>query len=129
PLDVPEPKAPVDASVQRDITVVVDAADRCPRYLGRVARVTMGDSPAWLAQRLVKAGMRPISNVVDVTNYVLLQRNQPLHAFDLDRLDGRGILVRLARAGEHITTLHGGDRALSDEDLLLCDAAGRPPAS
>ena len=66
--------------------MVVEDAVRCPRYLGRVARVTMGESPAWMAQRLVKAGMRPISNVVDVTNYVLLERNQPLHAFDLARL-------------------------------------------
>ena len=72
-----------DAAVANDITVVIEAPDRCPRYLGRVARVTMGESPAWMAQRLVKAGMRPISNVVDVTNYVLLERNQPLHAFDL----------------------------------------------
>ena len=75
----------------------IDAPDRCPRYLGRVAQVTMGPSPPWMAQRLVKAGMRPISNVVDVTNYVLLERNQPLHAFDLARLGGRGILVRRRR--------------------------------
>src|SRR5262249_33963610 len=129
PLSVPEPHAPTDPGVADDITVVIEAPDRCPRYLGRVARVTMGHAPEWMARRLVKAGMRPISNVVDVTNYVLLERNQPLHAFDLERLGGRGIIVRLARAGEHITTLHGGDRALSDEDLLLCDAAGRPPAS
>src|SRR5262249_23429143 len=128
PLAVPEPNAPTDPGVVSDITVRIDAAARCPRYLGRVARVTMGSSPAWMAQRLVKAGMRPISTVVDVTNYVLLERNQPLHAFDLDRLDGRGILVRLARAGEHITTLDGVDRALSDEDLLICDAAGAPQA-
>ena len=128
PLEAPQPSAPTDPDVVSDITVGIDAPDRCPRYLGRVARVTMGPSPAWMAQRLVKAGMRPISNVVDVTNYVLLERNQPLHAFDLDRLDGRGILVRLARAGEHITTLDGVDRVLSDEDLLICDAAGAPQA-
>jgi phenylalanyl-tRNA synthetase beta chain len=128
PLDVPEPAAPTESDVTSDITVRIDAPGRCPRYLGRAARVTMGASPPWMAQRLVKAGMRPISNVVDVTNYVLLERNQPLHAFDLDRLDGHGILVRLARAGEHITTLDGVDRELTDEDLLICDAAGAPQA-
>jgi phenylalanyl-tRNA synthetase beta chain len=128
PLHVPEANAPTDPAVRSDITVRVDAPDRCPRYLGRVAQVTMGPSPSWMAQRLVKAGMRPISNVVDVTNYVLLERNQPLHAFDLGRLGGRGILVRLADPGEHITTLDGVDRALDEEDLLICDAAGAPQA-
>ncbi|HEY4396658.1 MAG TPA: phenylalanine--tRNA ligase subunit beta, partial [Acidimicrobiia bacterium] len=128
PLHVPDAHAPTDPEIRADITVRVDAPDRCPRYLARVARVTMGPSPAWMAQRLVKAGMRPISNVVDVTNYVLLERNQPLHAFDLGRLEGRGILVRLAEHGEHITTLDGVDRALTDEDLLICDAAGAPQA-
>ena len=128
PLQVPEADAPTDSAVRSDITVRVDAPDRCPRYLGRVAQVTMGPSPSWMAQRLVKAGMRPISNVVDVTNYVLLERNQPLHAFDLGRLGGRGILVRLAERGEHITTLDGVDRALNEEDLLICDAAGAPQA-
>jgi phenylalanyl-tRNA synthetase beta chain len=128
PLQLPEPHAPTDTTVGSDITVRVDAPDRCPRYLGRVAQVTMGPSPSWMAQRLVKAGMRPISNVVDVTNYVLLERNQPLHAFDLGCLAGRGILVRLAEPGEHITTLDGVDRALTNEDLLICDAAGAPQA-
>ncbi len=128
PLQVPEAHAATDPAVRSDITVRVDAPDRCPRYLGRVAQVTMGPSPSWMAQRLVKAGMRPISNVVDVTNYVLLERNQPLHAFDLGRLAGRGILVRLAERGEHITTLDGVDRGLTEEDLLICDAEGAPQA-
>jgi phenylalanyl-tRNA synthetase beta chain len=128
PLHVPESTAPTDAGVRSEITVRIEAPDRCPRYLGRVAEVTMGSSPAWLAQRLVKAGMRPISNVVDVTNYVLLERNQPLHAFDLDRLGGRGILVRLAKRGERITTLDGVERALEGDDLLICDATGAPQA-
>jgi phenylalanyl-tRNA synthetase beta chain len=125
---VPEPVVPTDAAVANAITVVVDDTARCPRYLGRVARVTMGASPAWMAQRLVKAGMRPISNVVDVTNYVLLERNQPLHAFDLSHLVGRGIVVRLADDGETITTLDGVERALTHEDLLICDAARAPQA-
>ena len=128
PLRVPEPHAPTDPAVVSDITVRVDAPDRCPRYLGRAAGVTLGPSPSWMAQRLVKAGMRPISNVVDVTNYVLLERNQPLHAFDLGRLAGRGILVRLAERGEHIATLDGVDRVLTEEDLLICDADGAPQA-
>jgi phenylalanyl-tRNA synthetase beta chain len=128
PLVVPEPSAPTAAGVASDISVRIDAPDRCPRYLGRAARVTPGPSPAWMAERLVKAGMRPISNVVDVTNYVLLERNQPLHAFDLTRLGGRGILVRLARAGERMTTLDGVERALAPEDLLICDVESTPQA-
>ena len=76
--------------------VVVDAPDRCPRFVALVAGVTMGASPDWMQRRLALAGMRPISNVVDVTNYVMLERCRPLHAFDLGRLAGRGIVVRLA---------------------------------
>jgi phenylalanyl-tRNA synthetase beta chain len=125
---VPEPQVTTDAEVANDITVTVEDSERCPRYLGRVARVAMGQSPAWMAQRLVKAGMRPISNVVDVTNYVLLERNQPLHAFDLSRLAGRGIVVRLAGDGERMTTLDGTDRELTAEDLLICDAERAPQA-
>ena len=125
---LPDPIALADGSVRSDITVLVDDAARCPRYLGRVARVTMGPSPAWMAQRLVKAGMRPISNVVDVTNYVLLERNQPLHTFDLSRLAGRGIVVRLANEGETMTTLDDVERTLTGEDLLICDAERAPQA-
>src|SRR6478609_12230398 len=125
---LPDPIALADGAVRSDISVVVDDAARCPRYLGRVARVTMGPSPAWMAQRLVKAGMRPISNVVDVTNYVLLERNQPLHAFDLSRLAGRGIVVRLADEGETMSTLDDVERTLTGEDLLICDAERAPQA-
>jgi phenylalanyl-tRNA synthetase beta chain len=127
-LVVPEPIALADASVSSDVRVEIEDERRCPRYLARVARVTMGESPAWMTQRLVKAGMRPISNVVDVTNYVLLERNQPLHAFDLSRLGGRGIVVRLARDGETMTTLDDVERTLSGEDLLICDADRSPQA-
>lgn len=128
PFHVPDPDVPTDPDAHRPITVTVEAPDRCPRYLARIATVTLGDSPAWMQQRLIKAGMRPISNVVDVTNYVLLERNQPLHAFDLDQLAGPGIVVRLAEPGEHLSTLDGVDRTLEAEDLLICDADRVPQA-
>ncbi len=102
--------------------VVVEAPDRCPRFVALAARVTMGESPDWMKRRLTLAGMRPISNVVDVTNYVMLERCRPLHAFDLGRLAGRGIVVRLAADGEKMTTLDGVERTLTGADLLICDA-------
>lgn len=123
----PGAPAPVGAG-SPSVTVVVEEPARCPRYVARVATVSMGPSPAWMARRLVQAGMRPISNVVDVTNYVLLERGQPLHAFDLERLGGRGVVVRAASEGERITTLDGVERALSVDDLLICDAEGGPQA-
>jgi phenylalanyl-tRNA synthetase beta chain len=109
-------------------TLIVEAPDRCPRYVARTGRVAVAPSPGWMAQRLAKAGMRPISNVVDVTNYVMLERGQPLHAFDLARLGGRGIVVRLANEGEQITTLDDVERTLTAADLLICDANRVPQA-
>src|SRR5438105_12800394 len=91
-------------------------------------RVAVAPSPGWMAQRLTKAGMRPISNVVDVTNYVMLERGQPLHAFDLSLLGGRGIVVRMAGEGEKIVTLDDVERTLSVADLLICDANRVPQA-
>ncbi|HEX5616439.1 MAG TPA: phenylalanine--tRNA ligase subunit beta [Acidimicrobiia bacterium] len=126
PFTVPvPPAAPVVESVA-GATVEVEAPDRCPRFVARVARVTTGPSPEWLARRLRLAGMRPISNVVDVTNYVMLERGRPLHAFDFDRLPGRGVVVRLAAEGETIVTLDGVERRLRADDLLVCDAERRP---
>ena len=127
----PAGAAPPDAGADdglAGVTVAIEAPARCPRYVARVAAVEIGPSPAWLARRLRLAGMRPISNVVDVTNYILLERNQPLHAFDLDRLAGRGIVVRTAAAGERMTTLDGVERELHPDDLLICDAERAPQA-
>ena len=127
PFTLPEPASPgvIDLA---PATLVVEALDRCPRYVAKTGQVTVAPSPGWMAQRLTKAGMRPISNVVDVTNYVMLERGQPLHAFDLNLLGGRGIVVRLANEGEKITTLDGVERTLSAADLLICDANRAPQA-
>jgi phenylalanyl-tRNA synthetase beta chain len=118
----PEPAAdePVD--------VRVEDFDGCPRYVGRLFRgVTVGAAPIWMKARLLGAGMRSISNVVDVTNYVMLALGSPLHAFDVERLAEGRIVVRRAQRGETITTLDGEERPLSDEDLVIADA-NRPVA-
>jgi phenylalanyl-tRNA synthetase beta chain len=126
PLDVPAPEPGEFVPAIDGTHVVVEAPDRCPRFVAMVARVTMGESPEWMQRRLRLAGMRPISNVVDVTNYVMLERCRPLHAFDLGRLAGRGIVVRLARDGEQMETLDGVVRTFTGEDLLVCDARSVP---
>jgi len=126
-FSLPRPAAPSVIDLA-PATLVVEAPARCPRYVARTGRVAVGPSPGWIAQRLTKAGMRPISNVVDVTNYVMLERGQPLHAFDLALLGGRGIVVRLANDGEKIITLDGVERTLSAADLLICDANRAPQA-
>ena len=94
----------------------------CPRYLARtVDGVRVGPSPSWVATRLLSAGVRPISNVVDVTNYVMLEYGQPLHAFDAAQIDGSRIVVRRAKRAERMRTLDGVDRDLHREDLLIAD--------
>ena len=97
----------------------------CLRFTARVFEdVEIGPSPPWLKQRLMAAGQRPISNVVDITNYVMLTTAQPLHAFDLDEVRGRRIVVRRAREGETMTTLDGVERTFSSDMALVCDAEG-----
>ncbi|MBI3182253.1 MAG: phenylalanine--tRNA ligase subunit beta [Myxococcales bacterium] len=104
------------------VRIRIDDAARCPRYVGRVIEgVSVKPGPAWMAARLQACGVRSINNVVDVTNYVLLEYGQPLHAFDLDRVAGAEIVVRTARPGERLTTLDGKERALDADDLLVCD--------
>ncbi|MEW6595767.1 MAG: phenylalanine--tRNA ligase subunit beta [Thermodesulfobacteriota bacterium] len=104
-------------------SVQVEAVEDCPRYAARMVRnVKIGPSPEWLRQRLLAVGLRPINNVVDITNFVMLEYGQPLHAFDFDKLKGGCIVVRKARAGETIETLDGTSRQLDPEMLLICDA-------
>jgi phenylalanyl-tRNA synthetase beta chain len=108
--------------------IVIDDANGCPRYVGRVIDgVTVGPSPRRIAQRLRAVGVRAVSNLVDVTNYVMFELGQPLHAFDWRRVADATIVVRRARVDERMTTLDGVDRALAPDDLLICDAA-RPVA-
>lgn len=106
------------------VSIRIQDPDLCPRYLGAVLRgVKVGPSPAWLQERLRGAGARPINNVVDATNYVMLELGQPLHAFDLAKLGGSSIVVRRARADEKsFTTLDDEERALTPDMLMICDA-------
>jgi phenylalanyl-tRNA synthetase beta chain len=104
--------------------VRVEAPDLCPRYTVRViGGVRVGPSPAWMAARLRACGLRPISNVVDITNYVLWELGHPLHAFDGDRISDATFVVRRARAGERFTTLDGQERTLDDSMLVIADPA------
>ena len=105
--------------------VTVECPDLCPRFTARVFEgVTIGPSPLWLAARLLAAGMRPISNVVDITNYVMLLTGQPLHAFDLDRVAGAHLTVRRARAGETVEALDGTTDTLAEGMVVICDDEG-----
>ncbi|MDO8391997.1 MAG: phenylalanine--tRNA ligase subunit beta [Actinomycetota bacterium] len=119
---LPAPQAPT-----RTATVELVDGDRCPRFTSVVlSGVKVGPSPDWMARRLTAAGMRPINNVVDVSNYVMLETNQPNHAYDFDTLGGGGFRVRLAREGETMITLDDTERTLTADDLLICDATDRP---
>jgi phenylalanyl-tRNA synthetase beta chain len=112
-----------DAGTVDGVGVRIEDPSGCPRYIAAVVRdVRVGPSPEWLAGRLRAAGLRPINNVVDATNYVLLELGQPLHAFDLDRLNGPEIRVRRAQAGERIVTLDGEKHTLSASMVVIADA-------
>ncbi len=130
-LDVdlaPPPGHDPERVADEPVDIRIDDLERCPRYIGRLFRsVTVGDSPLWLKARLLGAGMRPISNVVDVTNYVMLAFGSPLHAFDHATLAEGRIVVRRATAGERIRTLDGTERELTTEELVIADAE-RPVA-
>ncbi|MEY3340446.1 MAG: phenylalanyl-tRNA synthetase beta chain [Actinomycetota bacterium] len=111
----------------RSASVDIVAGDRCPRFTTVIiSGIRVAESPDWMKSRLAAAGMRPINNVVDVSNYVMLETNQPNHAYDFDTLGGGGFRIRVARDGESMITLDGVERTLTTDDLLICDATDRP---
>src|SRR5499427_415091 len=113
--------ASVPAGSNERLRVSIDDAGLGPRYVGAVADITPAASPSWMTSRLEAAGVRPISAIVDITNYVLLELGHPMHAFDLARLAGAEVRVRRAKKGEAIRTLDGVDRKLDDEMLVIAD--------
>ncbi len=120
------PLAEIPAGVQATempLAIEIENTKACPRYSGIVIRdVTIGPSPQWLADRLENLGLRSISNIVDITNFVMLESGQPIHAFDYDKITGGKIIVRNARADEKFITLDDQERKLIEDDLLICDA-------
>lgn len=111
--------------IDEHVNVSVEDNKRCPRYTCRlIQNVKIGPSPQWLQKRLMACGIRPINNIVDVTNYVSLELGQPLHAFDFDKLAEKKISVRNALKDERLVTLDGREHALEPDDLLICDAKG-----
>ncbi|HKG60406.1 MAG TPA: phenylalanine--tRNA ligase subunit beta [Pyrinomonadaceae bacterium] len=123
-LRLPDSEAPKSGGRAADFTSVeINDPDLCPRYTARLVRgVKIGPSPDWLVKRLETIGQRPINNVADITNYVLHELGQPLHAFDFHKLGGRRIVVRRANAGEKLKTLDGVERTLTNDMLVIADA-------
>ncbi len=107
------------------VSVTIEDPDLCRRFTASlIENVTVGPSPSWMQERLQKSGMRPINNVVDITNYVMLETGQPLHAFDYDLVRGKKIIARRAKPGEKLVTLDGIEREFDGEMLLICDGEG-----
>jgi phenylalanyl-tRNA synthetase beta chain len=129
PLNLPTPpESQQGGATAQQTHVEIEAPELCPRYAARILRgVRIEPSPEWMQKRLTAAGQRPINNLVDVTNYVLLELGQPLHAFDLDTLTEQRIVVRRAKEGETLKTLDGQEHSLSPEMLVIADAV-RPVA-
>ncbi|MDP8222325.1 MAG: phenylalanine--tRNA ligase subunit beta [Candidatus Lernaella stagnicola] len=113
---------PEGGAIDEYMTIEIEAPDKCPRYCGMLVKgVKIAPSPPWMVHRLEAAGVRAINNIVDITNFVLLEYGQPLHAFDYSFLSDRRIVVRCAKDGETITTLDEQVRPLDGDDLLICD--------
>ncbi|MFC1873251.1 phenylalanine--tRNA ligase subunit beta [Chloroflexota bacterium] len=123
PLHLPEVSYEATAlPIDRQVSVSIEASDLCPRYCASLIKgVKLGPSPNWMQQRLLACGMRPISNIVDITNYVMLEYGQPLHVFDYERISGRKIIVRRANDGERLVTLDGVERQLDSDMLVIAD--------
>ena len=122
PLKMPATDYTESDTVDERLDITVQAPDLCPRYLGHYVRnITFGPSPRWMRRYLALCGLRSISNVVDITNYVMLEIGQPMHAFDMDTLESCKIVVRRAAEGETIVTLDGKEFALTPANLVICD--------
>ena len=119
----PEVKATGNEEDVNDyIKVTVKNTDLCPRYCARVVKnIKIGPSPKWMQRRLASVGIRPINNLVDITNYVMEEYGQPMHAYDLDTIEDREIIVRTAGADEKFTTLDGQERQMDESVLMICD--------
>lgn len=131
PLRLPDPQVQMDgAPIANRVKVTIDEPDLCPRFTaGLIEGITIAPSPHWMQRRLTYAGMRPINNIVDISNYVMLEWGEPTHAFDADRVQDQHLIVRLSQPGERLTTLDGKERVLVPEDeshvpLLVCDPSG-----
>ena len=121
-LHTPVVKATGEGNINDMAKIVIEDADLCPRYTARMVKnVKIAPSPAWMRERIRNAGMRPINNIVDITNYVMLEYGQPMHAFDFSCVKDGEIHIRRARAGEVIQTLDGNDRKLTENMLCICD--------
>ena len=111
-----------DEDVNDYIKVTVKDTDLCPRYCARIVKnIKIGPSPKWMQRRLASVGIRPINNLVDITNYVMEEYGQPMHAYDLDTIAGREIIVKRAEDGEKFTTLDGQERQMDSSVLMICD--------
>ena len=120
-LHTPEVKG-CDGSIAELVDIDIEDGDLCPRYTARMVKnVKIQPSPAWMRERLRNSGVRPINNIVDITNYVMLEYGQPMHAFDFSCVEGNHIIVRTAREGETIQTLDGNQRKLTTSMLCICD--------
>ena len=125
PLRLPDDSVPTDPTVRSPVSVSIEDPSGCPRYLARYLEgITPGPSPASIQSRLLALGVRPISNTVDATNYVMLETGQPLHAFDASKVHDATIIVRRARPEEKLTTLDGVARTMHPDDLLIADPTG-----
>ena len=124
PLKMPATDYTVSDTTDDRLSITVEAPDLCPRYIGHYVRnITPGPSPRWMKRQLALCGLRSISNVVDITNYVMLEIGQPMHAFDMDTLESCQIIVRRAKDGEEITTLDEKNFKLTPNNLVICDGS------
>ncbi len=123
--EVPKLKFPTTLRDENKLSVSIEDAQACPRYMGLLLKeIKVGPSPDWIQAKLKSVGVKPINNVVDITNFVLKECGQPLHAFDKDKINGDKVIVRKAKNGETITTLDEKEQKLTTEDLLICDQSG-----